>query len=114
MDNPEAKLMLQARRPNGRDDAQSAFAEALALVESDPELKAWWEAQQAQEDHADHDDGPRRPGGPEHHPRPGRRDGDGLGLAPPGTAGTALARTDVPLASCGQRDIPVHEHWYSG
>jgi hypothetical protein len=47
MDKQEAKLVLQARRPNDLDTTQPAFAEALALVESDPELKAWWEAQQA-------------------------------------------------------------------
>lgn len=47
MDKQEAKLVLQARHPNDPDTAQPAFAEALALVESDPELKAWWEAQQA-------------------------------------------------------------------
>ena len=35
--------------PNGQDASQSqpAFAEALALVERDPELKAWWTAQQS-------------------------------------------------------------------
>ena len=47
MDKNEAKLLLQACRPNGQDAALSVFAEALALVERDPELKAWWEAQQA-------------------------------------------------------------------
>ena len=46
MDRQEAKLVLQALRPNGMDSTQPAFAEALALVESDPELTAWWEAQQ--------------------------------------------------------------------
>ena len=69
-----------------------------------------------EEGHDHHHDGPGRPGRPEHHPRPGRRDGDGLGQlrpAPPAPPGTALARPDVPLASCGQRDIPVHGHWYS-
>ena len=38
--------MLQAHRPNDLDTTP-AFAEALALVETDRELKAWWEAQQA-------------------------------------------------------------------
>jgi hypothetical protein len=47
MDRDEAKLILQACRPNGQDDALPAFAEALALVEHDPELKAWWESQRA-------------------------------------------------------------------
>jgi len=47
MDKNEAKLLLQACRPNGQDDALPVFAEALAMVERDPELKAWWKAQQA-------------------------------------------------------------------
>jgi len=47
MDKNEAKLLLQACRPNGQDDSLPAFAEALALVERDPELKAWWEARKA-------------------------------------------------------------------
>jgi len=47
VDKNEAKLVLQACRPDGQDDALPAFAEALALVERDPELKAWWEAQRA-------------------------------------------------------------------
>jgi hypothetical protein len=47
VDRNEAKLLLQACRPDGQDDALPAFGEALALVERDPELKAWWEAQRA-------------------------------------------------------------------
>jgi hypothetical protein len=47
MDKQEAKLILQAQRPNDLDATQPVFAEALALVDTDPELKAWWEAQQA-------------------------------------------------------------------
>ena len=47
MNSQEARLVLQAHRPNDLDATQPAFAEALALVENDPELKAWWEAQQA-------------------------------------------------------------------
>lgn len=47
MDKQEAKRVLQALRPNGADTTQPAFAEALALAERDPELKAWWEARQA-------------------------------------------------------------------
>jgi hypothetical protein len=46
MDKVEARLLLQAYRPNGADAAHPLFAEALALAESDPELKAWWQAQQ--------------------------------------------------------------------
>jgi len=47
MDKLEAKMVLQALRPGDLETAQPAFAEALALAERDPELKAWWEAQQA-------------------------------------------------------------------
>jgi len=47
MDRQEAKLVLQSHRPTDLDTTQPGFAEALALVDSDPELKAWWEAQQA-------------------------------------------------------------------
>jgi hypothetical protein len=47
MDRNEAKVLLQACRPDGQDDAVPAFAEALAMVERDPELKTWWEAQKA-------------------------------------------------------------------
>ncbi len=47
MNKDEAKLLLQACRPDGQDDALPAFAEALTLVERDPELKAWWDAQRA-------------------------------------------------------------------
>lgn len=47
MDKQEAKLVLQACRSNGQDAALPVFAEALALAERDPELKAWWEAQQS-------------------------------------------------------------------
>jgi len=46
MDKNEAKLLLQAYRPNGQDAGHPFFAEALAYVETDPELKVWWEAQQ--------------------------------------------------------------------
>jgi len=47
MDKQEAKRVLQALRPKDLATTQPAFAEALVLVENDPELKAWWEAQQA-------------------------------------------------------------------
>jgi hypothetical protein len=47
MDREEAKKVLQAHRATDLDTTQPAFAEALVLAESDPELKAWWEAQQA-------------------------------------------------------------------
>ena len=43
MNNEEAKFILSACRPGGSDAAVPAFAEALAQVERDPELRAWWE-----------------------------------------------------------------------
>ena len=46
MDRKEAKEMLQALRPSDLDTTQPLFAEALALVETDPELRVWWAAQQ--------------------------------------------------------------------
>lgn len=46
MDKNEAKLLLQSGRPNGQDSSRPGFAEALAMVERDPELKAWWGTQQ--------------------------------------------------------------------
>jgi len=47
MDKAEAKSLLQACRPNGQDTQSPVFAEALRLVEQDPELRTWWEAQRA-------------------------------------------------------------------
>jgi hypothetical protein len=46
MDRTEAQLILSALRPNGSEANDPRFAEALALAESDPKLRAWWEAQQ--------------------------------------------------------------------
>lgn len=46
MSNAEAKLILASLRPDGPEAAQAPFLEALARAESDPELKAWWEAWQ--------------------------------------------------------------------
>jgi hypothetical protein len=45
MDKQEAKQVLQALRPDDLNTDKPAVVEALVLVESDPELKAWWEAQ---------------------------------------------------------------------
>jgi hypothetical protein len=47
MDKQEAKVVLQALRPNDLNTHQPAVIEALVFVENDPELKAWWEAQQS-------------------------------------------------------------------
>jgi hypothetical protein len=43
MKNHEAKFILGAYRPDGRDASDPAFAEALAQAEHDPELRAWFE-----------------------------------------------------------------------
>lgn len=45
MKNHEAKFILGAYRPDGRDASDPAFAEALAQAEHDPELRAWFEKQ---------------------------------------------------------------------
>jgi hypothetical protein len=42
MNNQEAKLILQAYRPNGQDAADPFFAEALEQVRRDPELQKWF------------------------------------------------------------------------
>jgi hypothetical protein len=47
VDKHEAKLILQAYRPNGADAADPHFTEALKLAEQDAELKAWFAEQQA-------------------------------------------------------------------
>ncbi|HEV3271104.1 MAG TPA: hypothetical protein VGZ93_02890 [Candidatus Methylacidiphilales bacterium] len=47
MDKQEAKQVLQALRPDDLRTGKPVVVEALALVEGDPELKAWWKAQQA-------------------------------------------------------------------
>jgi hypothetical protein len=46
MDRKEAQHILSALRPDGPEANDPAFAEALARMESDPALKAWWQAQQ--------------------------------------------------------------------
>jgi hypothetical protein len=43
----EAKSVLVACRPNGADANDPLFAEAMALVKNDAELRAWFEAEQA-------------------------------------------------------------------
>ena len=47
MNREEAKLVLAACRPNGADANDPRMAEALALVQRDAELRAWFEAEQA-------------------------------------------------------------------
>jgi len=46
MDRIEAQQILSALRPNGSEANEPLFEDALALAESDPKLRAWWEAQQ--------------------------------------------------------------------
>ena len=41
MNHHEAKFLLRARRPGGKDCKDPVFAEALAQAEKDPMLKAW-------------------------------------------------------------------------
>ncbi len=47
MNTNEAKFILQARRPDGRDDAQALFSEALAQAARDPVLTGWLAREQA-------------------------------------------------------------------
>jgi anti-sigma factor RsiW len=46
MNRDEAKLILQAYRPGGREAGDPYFAEALGLVQRDAELAAWFAEQQ--------------------------------------------------------------------
>jgi hypothetical protein len=47
MNTTEAKFILQARRPDGRDDGDPQFAEALEQARRDPTLAAWMAHEQA-------------------------------------------------------------------
>ena len=47
MNHEEAKAILSAYRPDGSDATDPRLAEALALAGRDPELRAWFEAEQA-------------------------------------------------------------------
>jgi len=47
MNNQEAKLILQAYRPGGRDAFAPFFAEALEQARRDPELQKWFAEEQA-------------------------------------------------------------------
>ncbi len=47
MTNEEAKFLLEGYRPNGADAGNLALAEALARAQRDPELRLWFERQQA-------------------------------------------------------------------
>lgn len=47
MNTTEAKFILQARRPDGQDDADPRFAEALEQARRDPALSEWLAREQA-------------------------------------------------------------------
>jgi len=47
MNNQEAKLILQAYRPDGQDAADPFFAEALEQAKRDPELQKWFAEENA-------------------------------------------------------------------
>lgn len=47
MNTTEAKFILQARRPDGQDDADPRFAEALEQARRDPALAEWLAREQA-------------------------------------------------------------------
>ncbi len=47
MDTEEAKFLLSCMRPDSRDADDPRFAEAIELLESDPELKCWFTERQA-------------------------------------------------------------------
>jgi hypothetical protein len=47
MNTDEARFVLSAFRPDGRDAADPAFAEALAATERDPALRRWLERERA-------------------------------------------------------------------
>jgi hypothetical protein len=49
MDNQEAKFILKAYRPGGADADNAVFCAALAQAERDPELRAWFEREQARD-----------------------------------------------------------------
>lgn len=50
MTHDEAKFILRSYRPGTPDDRDPVFAEALALADRDPVLRAWWESQRAFDD----------------------------------------------------------------
>lgn len=51
MNNQEARLILQAYHPDGRDAADPFFAEALEQARRDPELAKWFAEENALETH---------------------------------------------------------------
>lgn len=49
MDNNEAKFILKAYRPGGADAGDAQFSAALTQAERDPELRTWFEREQARD-----------------------------------------------------------------
>ena len=47
MDKQEAKQVLQALRPSDLNSSDPMVIQALVVIEGNPELKAWWTAQQS-------------------------------------------------------------------
>jgi hypothetical protein len=47
MTKEQAKIILQSRRPGGEDDNDPLVAQAIALAQSDPVLRAWWASESA-------------------------------------------------------------------
>src|SRR5206468_40161 len=47
MNNTEAKFILNAYRPNGRDATDATFAAALQQAKADPALGAWFAREQS-------------------------------------------------------------------
>lgn len=47
MNNEQAKFILRAYRPNGRDTGDAVFCEALRQAQADPALGAWFAREQA-------------------------------------------------------------------
>ena len=49
MDNLEAKFILKAYRPGGADAGNAVFCEALAQAQRDPDMRGWFEREQARD-----------------------------------------------------------------
>lgn len=47
MNNEEARFLLSAYRPDGQDASDPQFAEALTQAQQDPQLREWFETEQA-------------------------------------------------------------------
>ncbi|HZL45889.1 MAG TPA: hypothetical protein VFC28_06650, partial [Opitutaceae bacterium] len=47
MNNEQARFLLRAYRPSGRDAGDPAFADALRQAQGDPALGTWFAGEQA-------------------------------------------------------------------